>query len=155
MQKEIAAAVGISDGPLSRELSRNTGDQGYCLEAAHALAIKRRVSAKKHTQSDERHLPIIKKGLNLGRSPENIACRMNPARGVHQVCMLMGLFSRQRQPPPSTAGVISIFNVDLSCANPYFFPNLPYGLAHRRFAVYVSLCIGVRVRQPPQLKEKH
>ena len=76
MQKEIAAAVGISDGALSRELSRNTGDQGYCPEAAHALATKRRVSAKKHTKSDERHLPIVKKGLSLGLSPENIACRM-------------------------------------------------------------------------------
>ena len=76
MQKEIAVLVGISEGALSRELSRNTGDQGYCPEVAHALATKRRVSAKKHNKSDERHMPIIRKGLSLGWSPENIACRM-------------------------------------------------------------------------------
>ncbi len=76
MQKEIAVSVSISEGALSRELSRNTGDQDYCAETAHALATKRRASAKKHSKSDERHMPIIRKGLNLGWSPENIAIRM-------------------------------------------------------------------------------
>ena len=73
MQNKIAASVGISESALSRELRHNTGDDGYCAETAHALATQRRVTASKHSQSNERHLTIIKKGLSLGWSPENIS----------------------------------------------------------------------------------
>ena len=61
---------------LSRELQRNTGDNGYCAETAHSFAIERRKSARKHSKTDERQMPIIEKGLLLGWSPENISCRM-------------------------------------------------------------------------------
>jgi transposase, IS30 family len=76
MQKEIAEAIGISESALSRELRRNTSDGGYCAETAHALAVRRRVSASKFSKSDERHMPVIRKGLLLGWSPENISQRM-------------------------------------------------------------------------------
>lgn len=75
-QNEIAEAVGISESTLSRELQRNTGDNGYCAESAHGLTFQRRRSARKHNKTDERHMPIIKKGLLLGWSPENMSCRM-------------------------------------------------------------------------------
>ena len=76
MQKEIAVAVGVSESALSRELRRNSSGDGYCAETAHALSIHRRVTAKKHSKSDERHKSIIAKGLSLGWSPENISVRM-------------------------------------------------------------------------------
>ena len=76
MQKEIAEAVGISESALSRELSRNSGDDSYCAEKAHALATLRKASAKKSSKANERHMPIIEKGLLLGWSPENISQRM-------------------------------------------------------------------------------
>ena len=75
-QKEIAEAIGISESTLSRELHRNTTDNGYNAELAHSLAIHRRKSAQKHSKTNERHMPIIEKGLLLGWSPENISCRM-------------------------------------------------------------------------------
>ena len=75
-QNEIAAVVGISESALSRELKRNTGDNDYCAEWAHNLAMQRRKSAPKHSKIDERQMPIIEKGLLLGWSPENISCRM-------------------------------------------------------------------------------
>lgn len=76
MQKEIAEKLGISESALSRELSRNTSDGKYCAETAHALATQRRASAARFSKSDEQHMPIIKKGLSLGWSPENISARM-------------------------------------------------------------------------------
>lgn len=75
-QKDIAEAVGISEGTLSRELQRNSTDNGYSAETAHSVAIQRRKSAQKHSKTNERHMPIIEKGLLLGWSPENISYRM-------------------------------------------------------------------------------
>ncbi|MDP0562197.1 MAG: hypothetical protein QS721_07695 [Candidatus Endonucleobacter sp. (ex Gigantidas childressi)] len=49
---------------------------GYGAESVHALASQRRVTATKFSKTDERHMPIIKKGLLLGWSPENISFRM-------------------------------------------------------------------------------
>ncbi|MDP0561878.1 MAG: hypothetical protein QS721_05935 [Candidatus Endonucleobacter sp. (ex Gigantidas childressi)] len=69
-------SVGISESALSRELSRNANDDGYGAESAHALASQRRVTATKFSKTDERHMPIIKKGLLLDWSPENISFRM-------------------------------------------------------------------------------
>ncbi|MDP0561589.1 MAG: hypothetical protein QS721_04325 [Candidatus Endonucleobacter sp. (ex Gigantidas childressi)] len=76
MQKEIVVLVGISESALSRELSCNASDDGYGAEGAHALSSKRRVTATKFSEIDERHMPIIKKGLLLGWSPEYISFRM-------------------------------------------------------------------------------
>ena len=76
MQKVIAESVGISESALSRELRRNSSEVGYCAEKAHAKATQRKVSARKFSKTDERHMPIIKKGLLLGWSPENISQRM-------------------------------------------------------------------------------
>ena len=76
MQKEIAKKLGISESALSRELRRNGIDGRYRAETAHALATERRTSAAKYSKTDERHMPIIKKGLSLGWSPENISARM-------------------------------------------------------------------------------
>ncbi|MDP0562722.1 MAG: hypothetical protein QS721_10530 [Candidatus Endonucleobacter sp. (ex Gigantidas childressi)] len=76
MQKEIAVSVGISESALLRELSRNASYDGYGAENSHALASQRRVTATNFSKTDERHMPIIKKGLLLGWSPENISFRM-------------------------------------------------------------------------------
>ncbi|MDP0562049.1 MAG: hypothetical protein QS721_06860 [Candidatus Endonucleobacter sp. (ex Gigantidas childressi)] len=57
-------------------MRRNASDDGYSAESAHALASQRRVTATKLSKIDERHMPIIKKGLLLGWSPENISFRM-------------------------------------------------------------------------------
>ncbi|MDP0561972.1 MAG: hypothetical protein QS721_06455 [Candidatus Endonucleobacter sp. (ex Gigantidas childressi)] len=76
MQKEVAVSVDISESALSRELSRNASDNGYGAKSAHALASQHRVTATKISKTDERHMPIIKKGLLLGWSPENISFRM-------------------------------------------------------------------------------
>ncbi len=75
-QNEIAETIGVSESTLTRELQRNNTDNGYCAETAHSLAIKRRQSARKHSKTDEQHMPIIEKGLLLGWSPENISYRM-------------------------------------------------------------------------------
>ncbi|MCL6272358.1 helix-turn-helix domain-containing protein, partial [Sansalvadorimonas sp. 2012CJ34-2] len=37
-QKEVALSIGISEGALSREIQRNSGESGYSAEVAHALA---------------------------------------------------------------------------------------------------------------------
>ena len=76
MQKEIAEAVGVSESALSREFRRNSSGGVYCARTAHALSVERRMAAKKHSKLDERHRPIIEKGLSLGWSPENISERM-------------------------------------------------------------------------------
>lgn len=75
-QKEIAEVVGVSESAISRELQRNTGENGYCAESAHSQAIHRRQSAQKYSKADERQTPIIEHGLLFGWSPENISCRM-------------------------------------------------------------------------------
>ena len=75
-QYEIAETISVSKSALSRELQRNNTDGGYCAETAHNLAVQRRKSARKHSKTDERHIPIIEKGLLLGWSPENISYRM-------------------------------------------------------------------------------
>ncbi|MDP0563604.1 MAG: hypothetical protein QS721_15290 [Candidatus Endonucleobacter sp. (ex Gigantidas childressi)] len=76
MQKEIAVSVGICESALSRELSRNASDDGYGAERAHALASQRRVTATRFSKTDQRYMPIIKKGLLLGWPPKNISFRM-------------------------------------------------------------------------------
>ena len=75
-QKDIAAVIGTSKSALSRELSRNTTADGYCAETAHARAVNRRTTAKKSSRFDERQTTVIKQGLQLGWSPENLSYRM-------------------------------------------------------------------------------
>ncbi len=75
-QCDIAETIGVSKSALSRELQRNSTDDSYCAETAHSLAMQRRKSARKQSKTDERHIPIIEKGLLLGWSPENISYRM-------------------------------------------------------------------------------
>ena len=60
----------------TRQYKQLTLGQRYHAETAHSLAIQRRKSARKHSKTDERQMPIIEKGLLLGWSPENISCRM-------------------------------------------------------------------------------
>ena len=75
-QKVIAETVGISEGALSRELRVNRREGVYRADIAHTLTMQRRKTARKHKKSDERHMPIIEKGLLLGWSPEKISLRM-------------------------------------------------------------------------------
>ena len=75
-QKDIAAVIGTSKSALSREPSRNTTADGYCAETAHARAVNRRKSALKSPRLDERQITVIKQGLQLGWSPENLSYRM-------------------------------------------------------------------------------
>ena len=72
-QKVIAETVGLSEGTLSRELRGNSREGLYRADIAHTLAMQRRKRARKHKKTDERHMPIIEKGLLLGWSPEKIS----------------------------------------------------------------------------------
>ena len=64
------------EGALSRELRVNRREDVYRADIAHTLTMQRRKTARKHKKSDERHMPIIEKGLLLGWSPEKISLRM-------------------------------------------------------------------------------
>ncbi|MCY4472576.1 MAG: helix-turn-helix domain-containing protein [Kistimonas sp.] len=65
MLNQIAESVGASPSALSRELGRNSSDKEYCAEAAHTLAVNRRITSRRACKAHERHLPVIKKGCAL------------------------------------------------------------------------------------------
>ena len=64
-----------SIGYISRELSRNSDQDGYCPDTAEKRKTERKKNARKAKKADAQHRQIIEKGLSLGWSPENISCR--------------------------------------------------------------------------------
>ena len=75
-KKRLQQKLGKSESAISRELNGKSTDGKYCAQTAHTLTTERRSSATKSNKQDERHMTIIKKGLSLGWSPENISARM-------------------------------------------------------------------------------
>ena len=75
-QQAMADTLGIHKSTVSRELSRNSGSDGYCPEEAEKRKTERKKNARKAKTVGDQHKSIVEKGLSLGWSPENISCRM-------------------------------------------------------------------------------
>ena len=75
-QQAIADSLGVHKSTVNRELNRNSGPDGYCPEAAEKRKTERKKNARKAKKAGDQHKQIIKKGLSLGWSPENISYRM-------------------------------------------------------------------------------
>jgi len=75
-QQAMADTLGVHKSTISRELSRNSNSDDYCPEAAEKRKTERKSKAHKAKKSNDQHRQIVKKGLSLGWSPENISCRM-------------------------------------------------------------------------------
>lgn len=74
--QQIAANIGKNPSTISRELKRNSSIKGYGAEAAQRLATHRKKTACKSKKVGIHHETVIRKGLLLGWSPENISYRM-------------------------------------------------------------------------------
>ena len=75
-QNQIAAALGVSPGTISRELARNTGLRGYRPKQAHEKALHRRLTARKAVKMTPETVDYIEFRLRQEHSPEQIAERM-------------------------------------------------------------------------------
>jgi IS30 family transposase len=75
-QNQIAAALGVSPGTISRELSRNTGLRGYRPKQAQQKALQRRLTARKAVKMTPETVDYIESRLRQEHSPEQIAERM-------------------------------------------------------------------------------
>lgn len=72
-QAEIAAAVGVSQSTISRELVRNSGLRGYRHKQAQRTAMARRESARRVTKMTPELTLLINKKLAEKWSPEQIS----------------------------------------------------------------------------------
>ena len=75
-QNQIAAALGVSPGTISRELARNTGLRGYRPKQAHHKTLQRRYTARKAVKMTPETVDYIESRLRQDHSPEQIAERM-------------------------------------------------------------------------------
>lgn len=75
-QRRIAEAIGVHPSSISRELKRNSSEGVYCAEIANRLKDRRKMTAIKFKKYDERHAEILRNGLIMGWSPENMSARM-------------------------------------------------------------------------------
>jgi transposase, IS30 family len=75
-QRSIAEAIGVHHSSISRELKRNSSLGVYSAKTANQLKDKRKISAIKFRKSDESHAEILRNGLIMGWSPENMSARM-------------------------------------------------------------------------------
>jgi IS30 family transposase len=73
----IAEAVGVSCSTISRELKRNSTENGYDAKVAHEMSENRRRSAAKSNKRSPLTDTIIKESLALGWSPAAISARMH------------------------------------------------------------------------------
>lgn len=74
--RAIGQALERDHSTIARELQRNTTVREYSADTADQMARRRRLSAAKAGKQDALHHQIIRKGLLLGWSPENISTRM-------------------------------------------------------------------------------
>lgn len=72
-QVEIAAAVGVSQSTISRELARNSGQRGYRHKQAQKFALLRREEAKKATKMTPELISLVEEKLTEKWSPEQIS----------------------------------------------------------------------------------
>ena len=73
----IAEAVGVSSSTISRELKRNSTENGYDPKVAHFQSVNRKSSAAKANKRDPATDSIIRESLALGWSPAAISVRMH------------------------------------------------------------------------------
>ncbi|SHO51993.1 Helix-turn-helix domain-containing protein [Desulfopila aestuarii DSM 18488] len=73
----IAKAVGVSSSTISRELKRNSTENGYDPKVAHLQSMNRKSSAAKANKRDPATDSIIRESLALGWSPAAISVRMH------------------------------------------------------------------------------
>ena len=72
-QRAIAKSINVNQSTVSRELSRNTGKNGYRYKQAQALAANRRKSACKPTKMTADMIKLIESKLRIEWSPEQIS----------------------------------------------------------------------------------
>lgn len=75
-QAAIAEAVGVNSSTISRELKRNSTENGYDAKDAHFQSENRRGSAVKASKRTTATDTIIRESLALGWSPAAISARM-------------------------------------------------------------------------------
>jgi len=72
-QRAIAKSINVNQSTISRELSRNTGKNGYRHKQAQTLAENRRKSARKPTKMTVHMIKLIESKLRIEWSPEQIS----------------------------------------------------------------------------------
>lgn len=72
-QREIAISVGTSQGTISRELARNTGQKGYRHKQAQEKCNERRMAAAKPTKMTPQMIDVIDSKVRIEWSPEQIS----------------------------------------------------------------------------------
>jgi IS30 family transposase len=72
-QREIGAAVDVSQSTISRELTRNTGERGYRHKQAQSKASMRREQAIRPTKMTPGMISIIESKLRIDWSPEQVS----------------------------------------------------------------------------------
>jgi transposase, IS30 family len=72
-QKEMAAAIGVNQATISRELKRNTGGRGYRFAQAQRKAQERCAQATKPSKMTPKMIELIESKLREKLSPEQIS----------------------------------------------------------------------------------
>jgi IS30 family transposase len=72
-QREIGAAVDVSQSTISRELTRNTGERGYRHKQAQSKASMRREQAVRPTKMTPGVIGIVESKLRIDWSPEQVS----------------------------------------------------------------------------------
>ena len=83
-QRAIGDDLGVSQGTISREVSRNKGKRGYRFKQAQEFAARRRSAGSKHATVLTPALLAIAESMLVGEqwSPEQIAGRLARAHGM-------------------------------------------------------------------------
>jgi IS30 family transposase len=77
IQKDIAEKIGVSKSTLSRELSRNTGDEGYQVwQASYRAALRRHQASSKPKKMTAEVIFDVERCLQKQWSPEQISGRL-------------------------------------------------------------------------------
>jgi len=82
-QKQIAKALGRSQGTISKEIARNKGKRGYRHKQANRIAKKRHEEKTKAIKLTEDIMQFIEEELKANQSsPEQIAGRLKRVLGI-------------------------------------------------------------------------
>ncbi len=83
LQKEIAAALGVAESTISRELRRNSTEGCYSPQTADDLATNRRRTARKARKITTAMWDQVEELLCQEWSPEQVSGRLKTREGVH------------------------------------------------------------------------
>jgi len=81
-QQSIADIINVSQGTISRELSRNTGRRGYRYQQAQGFSDKRRKEAVKAVKMTPDTIELIELKLRAKWSPEQISGWLREKKGT-------------------------------------------------------------------------